>query len=257
MDEAIESLAGELRTADSVVAMTGAGVSTASGLPSFRGEDGLWAEFDQREFHARRLRADPAGFWSDRIELRERFYGGHDIEPNAAHEALATLEERGHLDAVLTQNVDGLHADAGSESVIKLHGTNREIECVECGARQPADPVFERAREGELPPRCGSCGGVLKPAVVLFGESMPDGPTLRAHELAGESEVFLAVGSSLTVQPAAGLPERAKRSGATLAVVNLDPTPLSERADYDLRADVTEVLPRLVETLERNQGERG
>jgi NAD-dependent deacetylase len=253
MDEAIESLAAAVAGADSVVAMTGAGVSTASGLPTFRGEDGLWAEFDQRDFHARRLRADPAGFWSDRIELRERFYGDREIEPNAAHEALATLEARGHLEALITQNVDGLHADAGSKSVVPLHGTHREVECVECGARQPAEPVFERARGGATPPRCGTCDGVLKPAVVLFGESMPDEPTLRAHELAGNSDVFLAVGSSLTVQPAAGLPERAARSGATLAVVNLDPTPLSGRADYDLRADVTEVLPRLVEKLERNE----
>lgn len=245
MDEALDTLASELAAADCVVAMTGAGVSTASGLPSFRGEDGIWAEFDQRDFHARRFRADPAGFWTDRVQLRERFYGDREVEPNAAHEALATLEAAGHLDAVLTQNVDGLHQAAGSETVVELHGTNREVECVECGAREPAEPAFEAARAGDVPPECAQCGGVLKPAVVLFGESMPDGPTIRAHELAGESDLFLAVGSSLTVHPAAGLPDRARDSGATLAVVNLESTPVSERADVDLRADVTEVLPEL------------
>ncbi|MEF8825529.1 MAG: NAD-dependent deacylase [Halapricum sp.] len=249
MNERIESLATDIAAAETVVALTGAGVSTASGVPSFRGDGGIWERFDQRDFHFRRFQADPGGFWADRLDLRETFYGDRKIEPNAAHRALAEMEQNGHLDAVVTQNVDGLHEDAGSETVVELHGTNREVECVDCGRRVPAEPVFERAEAGELPPRCENCGGVLKPAVVLFGESMPDGPTIRAHELAGQSEVFLAVGSSLTVQPAAGLPTRAQRSGATLAIVNLDATPLSDRAHYDFRTDVTEVLPALVEVL--------
>ncbi len=250
MDERIAALASEIASADSVVALTGAGVSTASGVPSFRGDGGIWERFDQRDFHFRRFQADPAGFWTDRIDLREAFYGDREIEPNAAHEALVALERAGHLDAILTQNVDGLHQAAGSESVVELHGTNREVECVDCGHREPADPIFERARDGELPPTCPDCSGDLKPAVVLFGESMPDEPTIRAHELAGRSDVFLAIGSSLTVQPAAGLPSRAQRSGATLAVINLEETSVSSRADYDHRADVTEVLPAVVEALE-------
>lgn len=248
-DDAVPDLAAQARAADTVVALTGAGVSTASGVPSFRGDGGIWERFDQRDFHFRRFQADPAGFWRDRIDLRDTFYGDGDIEPNAAHDALATLESRGVLDALITQNVDGLHTDAGSASVLELHGTSREVECLDCGGRQPAAPVFERAREGEVPPTC-DCGGVLKPAVVLFGESMPDEPTVRAHELAGEANLFLAIGSSLTVQPAAGLPKRAQQSGATLAVINLDSTPLSGGAKFDIRADVTEVLPALVEYLE-------
>ena len=249
MEETIAALANEMADATDVVALTGAGASTASGVPSFRGDGGIWEQFDQRDFHFRRFEADPAGFWRDRLDLRETFYGGREIEPNAAHEALANLEARGHLDALLTQNVDGLHQAAGSEDVVELHGTNREVACVDCGHRESADPVFERARAGELPPECPECDGTFKPAVVLFGESMPDEPTIRAHELAGRSDVFLAIGSSLTVQPAAGLPRKAQRSGAMLAVINLEETPLSGQADYDLRADVTEVLPALVAAL--------
>ncbi|QSG07887.1 NAD-dependent deacylase [Halapricum desulfuricans] len=249
IEAATESLAAAIADAETVVALTGAGVSTASGIPSFRGDGGIWEQFDQRDFHYRRFEADPEGFWRDRLDLREAFYGGGETEPNAAHRALADLERGGHLDAVVTQNVDGLHRAAGSETVVELHGTNREVECVECGHRLPVEAAFDRAAEGELPPRCEGCGGVLKPAVVLFGESMPDGPTIRAHELAGRSDLFLAIGSSLQVQPAAGLPARAQRSGATLAVVNLEATPVSDRAEYDLRADVTEALPALVEAV--------
>lgn len=244
----IESLARDVRAADTVVALTGAGVSTASGVPTFRGEGGIWERFDQRDFHFRRFEADPAGFWTDRVALREAMLGDGAIEPNAAHHALADLEAASYLEAVITQNVDGLHTAAGSETVVELHGTNREVECVECGRRQPAEPAFEQARAGDVPPRC-ACSGVLKPAVVLFGESMPDEPTIRAHELTGEADVFLAIGSSLTVQPAASLPRRAQQSGATLAVLNLESTPLSSAAAFDIRADVTEALPALVDAL--------
>jgi NAD-dependent deacetylase len=191
MDEQIASLAAEIAAADTVVAMTGAGVSTASGLPSFRGEDGIWSEFDQRDFHFRRFEADPAGFWTDRVRLRERFYGDRTIEPNAAHEALATLEARGHLDAVLTQNIDGLHAAAGSESVVELHGTNQDVECVDCGARRPAEPAFERARAGDVPPTCDARGGVPKSAAA------PLSPTYT----------FELTRPSLTSYPASLLPK--------------------------------------------------
>jgi len=246
MDEVLDALAAEIRSADGTVALTGAGVSAPSGVPTFRGEDGIWERFDQRDFHVRRFRVDPAGFWADRVALRDAMLGDGGVDPNAAHEALATMEAAGHLDGVLTQNVDGLHERAGTERVVELHGSNREVECVDCGARRPAAPVVERAREGERPPTC-DCGGVLKPAVVLFGESMPDDPLLAAYDLLGGADVVLAVGSSLTVQPAAGLPKRAQQSGATLAVINLESTPVSGRAEYDIRADVTEALPALAD----------
>ncbi|WP_436932331.1 SIR2 family NAD-dependent protein deacylase [Halosimplex halobium] len=251
---ALSTLASEIEAAERVVALTGAGVSVPSGIPPFRGEssddgpDPVWETHDPADFHRRRFDADPEGFWTDRLALRETLYGD-GVEPNAAHEALATLESRGRLDTLLTQNVDGLHAAAGSESVVELHGTSARVVCDRCGSTGPADPVFERVRDGERPPTC-DCGGVLKPDVVLFGEALPDEAFDRAQTAARRCDVFLAVGSSLAVRPAALLPEIAADSGATLAVVNLDETEYSGRADYDLRADATAALPALVAALD-------
>ncbi|WP_276271643.1 NAD-dependent deacylase [Haloarcula litorea] len=245
-DRAIGSVADAVRAAESTVALTGAGVSTASGIPSFRGEDGLWNERDPTDFHRRRLDADPEGFWRDRLELREEHFAGVDPEPNAAHEALAAMEAAGHLDAVVTQNVDGLHGDAGSDRVVELHGTNRRIRCDDCAERRPAGEVFDRAASGDLPPRC-DCGGVYRPDVVLFGESLPDAAMSEAQRLARESDVFLAVGSSLSVRPASLLPRIAAESGATLVVVNFEQTPRDGDAEHVLRADVTEVLPAVAD----------
>jgi NAD-dependent deacetylase len=243
-EDGIDALAAQIRAADSTVALTGAGVSTASGIPSFRGEDGIWDEFDPMSFHRRRLDADPAGFWRDRLDLRTAMAGDTDPEPNAAHEALASLEADGHLDAVLTQNVDGLHGAAGSDRVVELHGTRRRVRCDDCGQRRPAGPVFERAAEGERPPRC-DCGGVYRPDVVLFGESLADDVLEAAQRLARESDVLLAVGSSLSVQPASLLPRIATEAGATVAIVNFEPTPMDGAATYLYRKDVTELLPAL------------
>ena len=254
MDEdAVDAVADTVRAADTTVALSGAGVSTASGIPSFRGEDGIWNEWDPNAFHRRRLDADPAGFWADRIEFRAALTDG-DPEPNAAHDALAAMEADGQLDAVLTQNVDGLHSAAGSERVVELHGTNRRVRCEDCGTTEPADPVFESAADGVsdgtragangLPPRC-DCGGVYRPDVVLFGESLSDAVLETAQRLARESDVFLAVGSSLSVRPAALLPQIAVDSGATLVVVNFDETAHDDAADSLFREDVTVVLPAL------------
>ena len=237
-----------IREADVTVAMTGAGVSTASGIPDFRGEDGLWERHDPAEFHVSRLDRDPAGFWRDRLALHETV-SRDDVAPNAAHEALADLEAAGHLDRVVTQNIDGLHAAAGSADPIEIHGSGERAVCRDCGRRVPADPVRERARAGELPPRCGECDGVLKPGVVLFGESLPDHALFEAHALAERADVFLVAGSSLAVEPAASLPRTAADRGATLVLVDLERTPLSDRAEYDFRADVTDVLPRLCEAV--------
>jgi NAD-dependent deacetylase len=247
--DTIEAAARELGEAHHAVALTGAGISTASGLPSFRGDDGIWGEeFDPADFHYSRFKSDPAGFWRDRVDLHETMYGG-DVEPNAAHAALADLEAAGTLDALITQNVDGLHEAAGSESVIELHGNARRVACESCGRRVSGEPFYEQARDGDVPPRCESCGGILKPDVVLFGEQLPTGALQQAQKHARRADVFLAIGSSLTVQPAASLPRVASQRDATLVVVNLEETPLSDEATYDLRADVTEVLPALADTV--------
>jgi len=242
----LEFAASAIRDADSVVALTGAGVSTASGIPDFRSEDGLWSEYDPNDFHVRRFRADPEGFWRDRLTLVEDLFGD-EVDPNPAHDALAELESAGHLDGLITQNVDGLHQDAGSDDPIEIHGNGQRVVCTGCKRRFDADPVFERVRDGEAPPTCEDCEDVLKPDVVLFGEQLPEHALFRAQSLTESADAFLAVGSSLTVEPAASLPRVAAENGATLVIVNLDRTELSDRAEYDFRADVTEALPRLVE----------
>jgi len=249
-DEAIASAAAAIGDADTVVAMTGAGVSTASGIPDFRGDDGLWERHDPMDFHIDRFRADPEGFWEDRVALQGAIFDDADIGPNAAHEALAALEAAGHLDTVITQNIDGLHQEAGSEDVIEIHGSAARVVCRDCKHRFDADPVIERARDGDLPPTCQECDdGTLKPDTVLFGEQLPEHALMKSHAKAQNADAFLVAGSSLTVEPAASLPREAATRGATLLLANLESTPLSDRADFDFRADVTEVLPRLADAV--------
>ena len=246
--EEIRLAADAIRDTDSAVALTGAGVSTASGIPDFRGDGGLWETHDPSDFHIARFERAPEEFWRDRLDLRE-FLHEADPEPNAAHEALAALESVDELDALVTQNIDGLHHAAGSEDVIEIHGSGERVVCRDCGQRAPAEPVRERVRDGDCPPRC-ECDGLLKPDVVLFGEQLPDHALYRSHALAEKSDVFLVAGSSLAVEPVASLPHTAADTGATAIVVNLEETPLSERAAYDFRMDVTDALPRLVRAVE-------
>ena len=245
MDERLADLADAVRAADVAVAFTGAGVSTASGVPSFRGEDGIWrTQFDPADFRRTRFDRDPAGFWRDRLDLHDAMFDG-SVAPNPAHDALAELEREGFLAGVITQNTDGLHAAAGSEQVVELHGNAHRVACQSCGSRYDAAPVRERVRDGELPPTC-DCGGVLKPDVVLFGEALDADTVAEAERLARDADVFVVAGSSLTVEPAASLPATAARDGL-LAVVNLEATERDDRADLIFRDDVTEVLPQLAD----------
>ncbi|MFC4358916.1 NAD-dependent protein deacylase [Halobium salinum] len=247
MDERLASLADEVRAANTVVAFTGAGVSTASGIPSFRGEDGVWkTQFHPNDFSYGRLLSKPAGFWTDRLALHEAMYPD-DAAPNPAHEALTAMESAGRLSAVVTQNTDGLHLAAGSRRVVELHGNNSRVVCLDCGERSDAAAARARVRDGDNPPHC-DCGGLLKPDVVLFGESLPEDEMAEASRLARESDVFLAIGSSLTVEPAASLPTTAAQNG-TLAVLNREETPADRHADYVFREDVTDLLPALADTV--------
>lgn len=256
-------LADAIQSADTAVALTGAGISAPSGIPTFRGDDGVWEHFDEGQFTYGRFQRDPEGFWADRLELQEAMFGG-EYEPNAGHEALAAMERDGNLEAICTQNTDGLHRDAAAAVrdgetdepnvdvdgfVLELHGNARRVRCADCGRRREGDPIFERAANGELPPTC-DCGGVYKPDVVLFGERLPEAVMQRAQSLARESDAFLAIGSSLVVEPAASLPRIAARNGATVGIVNLESTPCDDAADVVCREDVTEVLPRLRARLE-------
>ncbi|MFC4247510.1 NAD-dependent deacetylase [Natribaculum luteum] len=256
MDD-LERLADEIADADTVVALTGAGISAPSGVPTFRGDDGVWARFDEGQFTYGRFQRDPAGFWRDRLELYETMFGD-GFEPNPAHEALAALARDGHLEAILTQNTDGLHARAaetvadGDENasnqsgaeLLELHGNAHRVRCVQCGRRKPNEPILERVRDGDVPPRC-ECGGVFKPDVVLFGEQLSPATLPRSRSLARESGVFLAIGSSLFVEPAASLPRQAAQTGGTVGIVNLEETERDRDASVVVRGDVVDLLPRL------------
>jgi NAD-dependent deacetylase len=220
-----ERLAELILEAQPCVVLTGAGVSTESGIPDFRSATGIWARYDPMEYATiSAFRRDPAKVWdfyAKRLDVLA------EAQPNAAHLALVELERRGLVQSVITQNVDRLHGQAGSQDVIEVHGSIHTASCLACGQREPLERLVEL-----LPvPGCERCGAVLKPDVVMFGEPMPEAELERAFELARSSALLLVVGSSLEVYPVAELPEEALRSGARLAIVNKGPTPYDHRAD--------------------------
>ena len=221
----VERLAKLVREHQSCVVLTGAGISTESGIPDFRSPTGIWKRYDPREYATiDAFRADPAKVWD--------FYGKRlaalgEAQPNDGHRALAELEGRGWVDAVITQNVDGLHARAGSRNVVEVHGSIRTASCGECGTTVPSEEALAL-----LPlPRCPACGQLLKPDVVMFGELLPEAAIARAVHLAAEARLMVVVGSSLEVFPVAGLPLETLGAGGRLAIVNRGETPLDARAD--------------------------
>lgn len=238
----IEDLAADIAAADRTVAFTGAGVSTGSGIPDFRSEGGIWDEHDREALSIGRFRAAPASFWVNWLALHEEMLD--DADPNPAHEALADLERRGQLDAVVTQNVDGLHSRAGSERVVHLHGAGQTAVCQGCDHAEPVAEAGDRLAP-ESPPRCPDCGSVCKPDTVLFGEALPSDAVREARTLVETTDILLVVGSSLTVEPAASLPERALAWDATLAIVNREETRYADRAAHAFRDDATEVVPAI------------
>lgn len=240
----IERAAELLSAARRGLALTGAGVSAESGIRTFRGEGGLWTQYDPvKTASIDYFMADPSAYWK---VSRERGRTALAARPNPGHIALAALEKAGLLAAIVTQNTDGLHGDSGSRRVIELHGSGRSVECLDCGEREPRSEVQARLAF-EMPPRCRACGGTfLKPTVVFFGEAMPQDAVREAFELAREADVMLVVGSSLVVYPAADIPVVAMRSGARLIVVNAEPTPLDDRAEVVIRGRSGEVLPEIV-----------
>jgi len=229
------------------LALTGAGVSAESGIPTFRGAGGLWTRYDPVKVASiEYFMADPSAYWSvskdrGRVALAAR--------PNPGHHALAALEARGRIVAVVTQNTDGLHQDSGSRTVIEVHGSSRTVQCLDCGNQEPRGEVQARLAV-EMPPRCRICDGTfLKPTVVLFGEPLPQAAIQQAFTLAREADVMIVVGSSLVVYPAADIPLVAVRSGAQLIVINAEPTPFDELAEVVIRGKSGEVLPEIVELI--------
>ncbi|HEY1853397.1 MAG TPA: NAD-dependent deacylase [Solirubrobacterales bacterium] len=243
----VELLAELLRGARSAVALTGAGVSVPSGIPDFRSPGtGLWEEVDPMEVaHISVFERDPARFWR---YYRPRFQALGDKRPNAAHEALAELERRGLLAAVITQNIDRLHRAAGSREVVEVHGSIETSSCTACGASFGLDRVEELFDESGVV-ICAECGGSVKPDVVLFGELLPEAAMARAQELAEAADLMLCVGSSLAVYPVAGLPGLTLAGGGRLAIVTQGPTPYDDAAAVRLGGEVDAELSALLAAL--------
>ncbi len=228
-----------------VVAFTGAGISAESGIPTYRSTGGFWTKYDPNKYASiDYFEQDPSYYWSFFRDTRAELL--HKAQPNAAHKALAALEDQGKILAVITQNIDGLHQKAGSKKVIELHGSSHRFHCQQCRQSYRLTEV-EAELEVRLPPLCTRCSGILRPDIVFFGEMLPAGAIDEAHALARQASLVLMIGSSLVVYPAAHIPFVAKTSGARLAIINEEPTPADGLADWVLHQKAGEVLPRLIE----------
>jgi len=245
LDQSISEAVDLISCSKRTVALSGAGISTASGIPDFRSPgSGLWNKVNPylvASIHGFRLRPRAFYNWLRPLALKIR-----DAQPNPAHIALARMEEMGLLGVVITQNVDGLHQKAGSQRVLELHGDYRWATCMKCGRVLPTERFIESFIENGKVPRCPSCRGVMKPNVVLFGELLPIRTLLEAEAEVEACELMLVVGSSLLVAPASELPLGAQRSGAKLVIINLQPTSVDPYASVVIREDVVEALPRIV-----------
>ena len=234
-----DRLAELIRESQPCVVLTGAGVSTESGVPDFRSPGGIWAQYDPMEYATiEAFRRDPVKVWDF---YARRFAMLREVRPNPGHLALAELERRGWVEAVVTQNVDRLHELAGSRNVVEVHGSIRTSSCLACGERLRFDDVLVLLDDAPAP-ACPRCGSILKPDVVMFGELLPMDAIDRALELARDARLLLVVGSSLVVFPIAALPDETRGRGGRLAIVNTEPTPLDQRAELVIHAPAGETL---------------
>ena len=239
-----------LQVAYNVVVLTGAGMSAPSGVPTFRGKDGLWNKYNPRDLaNEAAFRSQPDLVWEWYSWRRELING---ISPNAGHRALAELETLYPECSVITQNVDGLHQAAGTKKIIELHGNIRRSKCIDCNkVYDQAGLKLLQPQAGQKVLRCSQCQGMVRPDVVWFGEMLPEQAISSAQKLASEAEVFFSIGTSSTVEPAASLPYLAKGNGAYLVEINPEETPLSGVADDKVSTDVAEVLPKLVAVIKK------
>ena len=245
---AIEQLAQWLRGAQAGVAFTGAGMSTESGIADFRSPGGIWSRFQPVMYDDFiRSREARKRYWQMRLELYREFGGA---QPNAGHQALAKLEELGKLKAVITQNIDGLHQEAGSSKVVELHGTARKMACVRCGLEWEPETILQRVRDGDEAPDCEVCGAPIKAKTILFGQAMPVAEMEEAAELSRSADVYLALGSSLTVEPAASMPRLAKHAGARLIIINKTETAADHLADLVIQDSIGATLSAVLKFLE-------
>ena len=246
---AVSELSRLVRAARRGVAFTGAGISTESGIPDFRGPQGVWnteTPVYYQDFMASREARMRA--WERTARMFKRC---SEARPNAGHLAIAELQRRGHIGTVVTQNIDGLHHDAGSTNVIELHGTNRYAACQMCWKDWPIAEIVARWEQGDTAPECDSCGGPIKTRTISFGQSMPVREMERAAEVSMAADLYISIGSSLVVEPAASFPRLAKQAGARLVIVNNQETPLDDMADLVIREQIGPTLTLVIEHIGR------
>jgi NAD-dependent deacetylase len=250
----IDAAADMIIQSKKLVVFTGAGMSTESGISDFRSPGGVWSRFDPSEFTFQKFLSSE--------ESREKYWEFSTsswgemaaAQPNPGHHAIAELDSIGKLDCVITQNIDGLHQRSGipEEKVIELHGTARWVSCLECGQRYPREQIQDRLKGGIKVPRCDSCGGIMKPATISFGQAMPERETREAENRAATCDLFLVAGSSLVVYPAAQMPLIAKDSGARLIIINLTPTPHDPHADIVIHDKTGPALSQIIDQVKAN-----
>lgn len=255
LDSLIDRVAELTVRASRVVVFTGAGVSTESGIPDFRSPSGIWERFDPEDFTYQKLMSSPEArrkWWQI---FKERGLTT-DAEPNPAHFAIAELDRLGRLDCVITQNIDNLHQKAGvpAEKVFELHGNIRWVTCLNCGQHYPLEQIKARLDAGEEVPDCQSCRGLLKPDIVLFGENLPEKVFEEAARRSSSADLFIVIGSTLIVYPAAYMPVYAVDSGAKLVIINLSPTPMDRRAAVLIKGRAGEIMPKVVARVREKMG---
>lgn len=253
MTEPLDAAIAVLAPARRICVLTGAGISTDSGIPDFRGPNGVWTKDPkaEKQFTLQNYMADPElrkVAWRNRME-----HPAWTARPSDGHLALVELERAERLELLVTQNIDGLHQAAGTspDKLVEIHGTLREVVCMSCGTKDPMETALERVKRGEPDPPCSRCGGILKSATISFGQSLVEADLDRARRAAETCDAFLAIGTSLTVAPVSHLPWIARQSGAPVVIVNAQPTPFDDFAACVVSEPIGEVLPALVGRLTR------
>ncbi len=252
-NEQILQIAEWIIASERTVVFVGAGLSTESGIPDFRSPGGLWDRYDPEEFTYQNFLSSESAreiYWQMGTEVYTLMKAS---QPNAAHLAIAELEKLGRLDCVITQNIDGLHFKAGNSpaKVIELHGTVMHVTCLSCGKRYERDDIQDRLAQGEKAPRCNDCQGLLKPATIAFGQAMPERETAEAYQRSATCELFIVIGSSLVVHPAATMPVLAKENGARLVIINRDETTCDTVADIIFRGQAGPTMASILENVKK------
>jgi NAD-dependent deacetylase len=249
LEKKIELAAKLINRSRRIVALTGAGISTESGIPDFRGKEGLWTKEDPMKWaHIDAFMRDPAAYWARAIDPKRSLHI-EEAQPNEGHYGLVELERMGKLIAVITQNVDGLHQKAGNSHVIELHGNTNRAHCLKCNAQYERVDIIQRVRKGENPPLCKKpgCTGLIKSNSVLFGEPLPEDAILYAYQLTELCDLMIVLGSSLVVYPAAHLPNSARGCGASVIIINIDETDKDYLADIVINGEkIGDVLPKII-----------